>query len=238
MLLAPIICLLITAMVFAAESVDSQDELFAEYEQKGSTWDVPDPLFNFNYAMYQVNDKLYFWVLKPVAQGYNKILPQPVRQGVKNVFYHIGFPIRFVNCLLQGKFHKATTEVEIFLINTTAGVCGIGKPAQNRYGKINSDETLGQTFGAYAIKEGFYIVLPFLGPTTLRDVIGSAGDYFLDPSNYIEPWKVSYSVSLLDTINSTSFRIGDYEALKEASLDHYTAMKDGYIQLQRLRIDD
>ena len=93
-----------------------------------------------------------------------------------------------------------------------------------------SDEDLGQTLGALSIGNGFYLVLPVLGPSTFRDAIGMAGDWFITPVNYVEPWEVNLGVTVIDKINRISFRIGDYEALKEASPDPYVALRNAYIQ--------
>jgi phospholipid-binding lipoprotein MlaA len=98
-------------------------------------------------------------------------------------------------------------------------------------------EDLGQTLGTYGIKEGFYLVLPVLGPSTLRDAIGMAGDYFvLDPIDYVSPWELELGLDVLDIINRTSFRIGDYESMKKAALDPYAAIRDAYIQNRRMQV--
>ena len=100
------------------------------------------------------------------------------------------------------------------------------------------EEDLGQTLGTYHIGDGFYLVLPVLGPTTLRDAVGRVGDIFANPLYYVEPWELSWGLTGLAKLNTTSFHIGDYEALKEASLDPYVAIRNAYIQNRRSMIKE
>lgn len=215
---------------------DSDDDLFDDFEDSTQSQVIADPLYYFNYAMYSFNDFLYFAALKPLATGYKAITPTIVRTGVFNFFHNLLFPVRFVNNLLQGKIRDAGTEVEIFLINTTIGVVGFAQVAQNEFDLYTSNEDLGQTLGSYSIGNGFYLVLPILGPSSLRDTVGLVGDYFLTPVNYVEPDYLKYGIKTFDVINATSFRIGDYEALKKASFDPYIALKDAYIQNRKKKI--
>jgi len=204
------------------------NELYAEAE--AGVVHVADPIEPFNRAMYHFNDKFYFWILKPVAQGYKFLVPTPLRTGVKNFFYNLITPVRMVNCILQGKFYSAGTEFTRFVINSTVGMLGFVDPAQNYPMLKAKEEDLGQTFGNYGIGNGFYIVWPFLGPSTLRDTVGMAGDLFLNPVNYVRPAEAALGITAYEKVNTTSFYIGDYEAIKEASLDPYSAIRNAYIQ--------
>ena len=198
---------------------------------------VADPFYYFNYAMYVVNDNLYYYVLKPVAKGYKTVMPTPARMGVRNFFHNLMFPIRFVNNLLQWKLEQASDEFGIFLVNSTAGILGFNQVAQKYLDMHTQKEDLGQTLGTYGIKEGVYLVLPILGPSTLRDAVGRAGDYFvLDPVSYVSAWELKLGLDVLDNINRTSFHIGDYESLKKAALDPYVAIRDAYIQNRRMQV--
>ncbi len=211
--------------------IEDDGDLFEEYDQEETApKDVADPLYGFNYAMYSLNDVLYFYALKPVAQGYKAVVPEPARKGIRNFFYNLMFPVRFVNSILQGKMDRAGDELGIFLTNSTVGILGFNRFAQTHLGLKNADEDLGQTFGSWGFGNGFYLVLPILGPTTLRDGLGGVGDYFITPLNYAEPWELYWGATGLDKVNKTSFRIGDYEALKEAALDPYAAIRNAYIQ--------
>lgn len=197
---------------------------------------VADPLEKFNRAVFFFNDKLYFWVLKPVTIGYRAVLPQPARIGIKNFLTNAAAPVRIVNNVLQGKGQAAEAEWAKFLYNTTVGVFGFGNPA-GRNSALNPDEEdLGQTLAAYGIGDGFYIMWPLLGASTLRDTAGMAGDRFINPVAYLEPLEASLAVSGTQQINNLSFRIGDYESLKKAALDPYESFRNGYIQLRQSKI--
>ncbi len=238
------------------ESAESQEEVlfdpfddgledpFEEGQPMMET--VSDPIVGFNRAMFVVNDKLYFWVLKPVASGYKVVVPTPVRLGVKNFFFNLLMPVRLVNCLLQGKFKAAEGEFGRFAVNSIIGVGGIFNPAGD-YPELNPpEEDMGQTFGHYGAGNGFYIVWPVLGPSTLRDTVGGLGDWVLNPFSFMKLVDLDAGVLTSDvtsvvvygvrTVNDTSFRIGDYEALKNAALDPYEAFRNGYIQNRNSKI--
>ena len=224
---------------------DEFEKKFAEYTEEEDT--VSDPLYYFNYLMYSFNDIFYFALLKPIATGYKTVVPTEIRTGVANFFYNTAFPVRFLNNILQGKIKNAGTEAQIFLINSTLGILGFVKVAQENFGLKNSNEDLGQTLGKYSLGNGFYLVWPILGPSTLRDTFGRIGDTFLNPVNYIEPlspvdyidpWKLAFGINSFEVINETSFRLGDYEALKKASFDPYIAIRDFYIKSRAKKIEE
>ena len=123
-------------------------------------------------------------------------------------------------------------------MNTTVGVLGFGNPAR-KYPSLNpNEEDMGQAFGRWGIGNGFYIVWPVFGPSTARDSVGMVGDLFLDPVFYVEPTAAAMGIRTFDTVNNTSFRIGDYEAFKEASIDPYVAMRNGYIQAREKQVKE
>jgi len=212
-------------------------EFFGE-DTKEEVVKVADPLSPWNRAMFHFNDKLYFWLLKPLSRGYRAVIPTPVRSGVKNFFRNITMPIRMVSCLLQGKGRAASAELSRFLINSTVGVFGFGNPAKRWPELSPSEEDLGQTLGRYGIGNGFYIVWPVLGPSTLRDSVGMVGEWFLDPVSYVHPTEAYLEIWTLDKVNETSFRIGDYESLKEAAIDPYVAFRNAYIQYRKKKVEE
>jgi len=208
---------------------DSDFDLLEE-ELESRFVEVADPLKPWNRMMFHVNDVLYFWVVKPVAQTYRDITPEPARLGIRNFFDNAGTPARYVNCLLQGKNAAADTELRRFAINTTAGVLGFGDPALDQYGLKPVDEDLGQTLADWGLGDGFYIVWPLFGPSTARDSLGRLGDQFLSPLRYVEPMELSIGISVVGFTNASSFQIGRYEVFKAAAVDPYIAMRESYIQ--------
>lgn len=213
-----------------------EDDLDSWNDEEEDVASIADPLEWFNRAMFHFTDKLYFWILKPVALGYRAVTPQKMRIGVDNFFTNLGAPIRLANCILQGKTESAEAELAKFLYNSTIGVLGFGNPAK-QHPKLNPDpEDFGQTLATYGIGDGFYIFWPILGPSTLRDSFGRVGDYFLSPPNYVDPIELSTAIDAYNRVNTTSLRIGDYESFKKAALDPYEALRNGYIQLRQSRI--
>jgi len=219
-------------------SLENDLDVFSDEETEEEAVQVADPLQLWNRAMFHVNDKLYFWLLKPVSRGYKAVIPTPVRRGVRNFFHNITAPIRMVSALLQGKGRKASAELTSFLVNSTVGVLGFVNPAKRWPELSPSEEDLGQALATYGICDGFYIVWPVLGPSTLRDSVGMVGDWFLDPVSYVEPFEAYLGVWTLENVNDTSFRIGDYESLKEAAIDPYIALRNIYIQNRKKKIGD
>jgi len=192
---------------------------------------VADPLEPFNRAMHEFNDKLYFWALKPVAQGYKAVVPEPARIGVKNFFSNLGFPARFLSCLLQADFSGAATEAGRFAINTIWGIGGLLDPSSGREIDLQIQDTdLGETLGVYGVGQGFYLVWPVFGPSSPRDTVGLVGERLLDPPTYLSPWYAGTAVGVFEQVNATSLRIGDYESLKNAAIYPYVAFRDAYIQ--------
>jgi phospholipid-binding lipoprotein MlaA len=215
---------------------DKLDEFDDEFEEEKV--EVSDPLEPWNRAMFHFNDKLYFWILKPIARGYKAVIPKPARVCVKNFFHNLTTPIRLVNSLLQGKVGAAGAEFGRFVFNSTVGILGFGNPARH-YPILNPvDEDLGQTLGNYGLGNGPYIVWPILGPSTLRDSIGLAGDWFLNPVSYVEPTEASLGIKGYEIVNETSLRIGEYESIKKASLEPYVAIRDGYIQYRTKKVEE
>jgi phospholipid-binding lipoprotein MlaA len=214
------------------DNLDYDDDTFKE-----ERIEIADPIEPLNRAMYHFNDKLYFWALKPVAQGYKAVVPEPARISVKNFFFNLGFPVRFLSCLLQADFSGAASEFGRFGINTIWGVGGLLDPSSGKELDLQKQDTdLGQTLGVYGVGHGFYIVWPLLGPSSPRDSVDIAGDYFMYPVSYVYPWYAGMGVRSYEIVNSTSLRIGDYESLQEAAIDPYVAVRDAYIQYRLKKV--
>jgi phospholipid-binding lipoprotein MlaA len=157
---------------------------------------------------------------------------------IGNFFKNLTTPARFVNCLFQGKGPEADRELRRFGINTTAGVLGFGDPAHDRWGLEPAQEDLGQTLAVYGFGDGFYVVWPLLGPSTLRDSVGMVGDAFLNPVRYVKPAETSIGISAVDATNKGSFHIGEYEVFKSAAVEPYVAMRGAYIQYRSKQIKE
>ena len=213
-----------------AEDDDEYDD-DDEYADEEDVELIPDPFIEMNTGFYHFNDKMYFWVLKPVSRGYGFIIPEELRVAIRNVFYNVRFPVRFINCLLQGKVRKSGAEFGQFFINTTVGFAGLANVAANYPELQPSKEDLGQTFAVWGFDNGAYITIPFLGPSSLRDGLGRLGDIFIDPIWWVpvDFW-TSVAIRAGEAVNDTSLRIGEYEALKEAALDPYVMIRNAYVQ--------
>lgn len=199
---------------------------------------IPDPLEPMNRAFFVFNDRVYFWFFKPVATGYNMVVPEVARVSIRNFFTNLTMPIRAVSCLLQGKFEGFGIELTRFVVNTTAGFLGFQDVARQALNFQIQDEDLGQVFAFYGIGSGFYLNLPFLGASSLRDTAGWVGGLFLNPLDFIvEDFWYNVGFRGYDILNKTSLRIGEYEALKKAALDPYVSMRDAYYQYRLNQIE-
>jgi len=218
------------------DTLETFDEDFdlLEDELEEQAIEIADPLEGFNRVMYSFNDVFYVYV----GGTYKAVVPEPARLGIRNFFYNIATPVRFVNCLLQGKGNDAGKELDRFVINTTIGVLGFGDPARDKYGLELKDEDLGQTLAVYGVGDGFYLVLPLAGPSTLRDGGGKVGDLFLRPFFYLDSTGAKVAIYSVRQVNVSSFYIEDYEALKTSAIDPYIAMREAYIQYRKKKIQE
>lgn len=216
-----------------ADGNENLDEFFEQ-------GDVSDPFEPMNRVFFEVNDKLYFWILKPVNTAYTKVVPLDFRQCFGNFFDNIASPVWMVNNLLQGKFAGAGIDLSRFLINSTVGVLGLGDPALQSFGIKPRPEDFGQTLGAWGVGEGPYLYLPLIGPLTLRDSVGFAGDALSHPVTYIGNTtyldRLAYYTA--DKVNLMSLHPGLYEEMKRYSLDPYISMRQVYIEYRRNRVLD
>ena len=212
-----------------AASSESDEDYGDEYDKENAKIEIADPLKKFNKCMYVFNDRLYLWVVNPVAKGYAKIVPEKARVCVMNFFNNLYSPIYLVNSLLQGKFSKSGKVLSRFCINTTLGFLGLFDPAKNEFKIDFVDSDFGLTLGNYGVKNGMYLVLPFFGPSTLRDGTGMLFDYFLNPLRFLETNEM-YVASSYKAVNTVSLHLGDYETIKNSAIDPYESFKNIYLQ--------
>ncbi len=229
--------------VFAAENTEKGPDPNAvsegTYEDFGDFEDDPfsdekanvqiaDPIEPFNRASFWFNDKLYFYLLKPVARVY-RVVPEQGRTSVSNFFSNLATPIRFANCLLQFKLKDAGKELGRLALNTTVGMAGLLDPAKS-LGLKKKKEDFGQTLGHYGAGQGFYLVIPFLGPSSLRDGAGLVVDSFLEPMRYYLEFPERIGAKAYETVNTISLDKDTYESIKKDSLDPYLFIRNAYSQ--------
>jgi phospholipid-binding lipoprotein MlaA len=234
------------------------DEPFDPFAKPGEeSIEEYDPWEPLNTKVFEFNRQVDRWVLKPVAKGYNMVVPNPVQIGISNLFYHFRFPQRFLNNIFQGKMRGAGIEVGRFLVNSTFGFAGFADAATEMDIKTPEEDT-GQTLGYYGVKPGPYLVLPLLQPFTVRDFIGFVGDIFLNPINWlvapiIEVNNVPSLIAhknrttttivqiggrVFEIVNDRSLNLEKFQGVEEATLDLYTAVRNAYLQKRAKAIQE
>jgi len=193
-----------------------------------------DPWEGFNRTMFGFNKFADTYLLKPVAKGYDWVTPDPVDDGVSNVFDNLGETKNFLNDVLQFKFADAGTDVMRFVINSTVGVLGIFDVASG-WGFDRNEEDFGQTLAAWGIGSGPYVVLPFLGPTTVRDGIGLFPDHYSVPQAYIDHDETRWSVYIVDAVDTRADLLSAEELIQG---DEYSFIRDVYLQRREFLVTD
>ncbi len=196
-----------------------------------------DPIEGFNRAMFGFNEGLDKVVIKPVATGYEAVLPSPIQTGVSNFFSNIGDLMTGVNNLLQGKPAQAASDAGRVLANTTMGFLGIIDVASSM-GMEKHEEDFGQTFGRWGLTDGAYVVLPFFGPRTARDTIGLVFDVYADPLSNVDHVPSRNSLIALRIVSNRAELLKADKIIEEAALDKYSYVRDAYLQRRRSLIHD
>lgn len=202
-----------------------------------TTGDPRDPLESVNRGIYHFNDGVDTMLVKPLAEVYRGVIPQLVRTGVNNVFSNLNDVIVALNNLLQGKFDAALSDIARLMINTTVGLLGIFDIATEA-GLEKHDEDFGQTLGYWGVGDGAYLVLPFLGPRTVRDTAGLIVDIKTDPVTYIDPTRDRNATLGLRLVAQRERLLGASKVLEVAALDEYAFVRDAYLQRRRNLIYD
>jgi len=196
-----------------------------------------DPLEYFNRGVYTFNENADEYVLEPVARGYQFVTPETVDKGVTNFFSNLDDVVVFVNDLLQLKFNQAFSDAGRVVVNSTVGVLGFMDMATDM-GMPKHNEDFGQTLGAYGVGTGPYIVLPILGPSTLRDTLGLFADSFVDPVQQINDSDTMWSAIVLEGVDLRADLISTKKILDQASLDPYEFLRSGYFQRREYLVFD
>lgn len=252
----------------AIQMAEFEDELSSDGQEKETEFFDPfdesdhtqvkdyDPLEPVNSAVFEFNYRLDKYVVKPAAQVYNFFIPPDVQQSFSNVFQNIRFVPRLFNNLFQAKFQGAGIELSRFLINSTLGVGGLFDPAKIMFKLETPQEDLGQTLGSYGVGPGPFLMIPFLGPFTLRDGIGYIGDSFLDPFNWLvlpfieiadAPRLVQHDPTIAfsrlgmvagETVNLRAITLEKFQGVEDGTLDLYGAVRNAYLQQRRKAIQE
>ncbi|MEM6832285.1 MAG: VacJ family lipoprotein [Sphingomonadales bacterium] len=192
-----------------------------------------DPLEPWNRFVWKANLKVDKYTLKPLAKGYRAITPEPFRMGIRNAYDNITEPWSFINNILQGQFGRAGRNLGRLIINSTVGIAGLFDAATD-LGVPSADEDLGQTFAKWGIGEGPFLMVPFLGPSNPRDLVGFAGQSYADPVGFALRREASTWTNIGVTAGGFLVQreqvLDQFDSLVEESQDSYAAIRSGYRQ--------
>ncbi len=231
------------------EDASSEDLTYDPFEES-DTEEIEeyDPWESFNLWMFSFNYNFDKYLFKHIAKGYNFIVPDDLQQSIFNAFQNLGYTPRFLNNIFQGKWKGAGIETGRFVINSTLGVGGLFDPATVMFNLETPIEDFGQTLGSYGTSPGPYLVVPFLGPYTLRDAFGYTIDLFLNPINWfvfpiiktdvipqlvtndLEIALAQFGLRSWNLINLRSINLERFDTVEEGTLDLYGAVRNGYLQ--------
>jgi len=199
--------------------------------------DVNDPFESYNRVMHAFNDKVDTYALKPIAQGYDTVMPTPVQKGVTNFFSNLNDISVVINDILQFKFMQAFDDTSRFAINSTVGVLGLMDVASD-WGYKKNNEDFGQTLGAWGAGPGPYLVLPIFGPRDIRDTIGLVGDQFTDPVSYVKGPDARNPVTATRVVDDRANLLKAEKVLDQAAIDEYIYLRDAYLQRRQNLVYD
>lgn len=197
-----------------------------------------DPLESMNRGIFSFDQKVDRYLVKPSAQAYVDVVPEPARNGMHNFLTNLDLPVTFANDVLQGEVDRAGQTFGRFTINSTIGVGGILDLA-TPMGIPYHSEDFGQTLAVYGVPEGSYLVLPFFGPDPPRDLAGQVADVFLDPFTYVklrEHGWYSFGRAYFSLLDLRSRNLGTLEGIERSSVDYYASVRSLYRQLRNNEI--
>jgi phospholipid-binding lipoprotein MlaA len=206
-------------------------------ESRGGPGQRLDPWENWNRKVFNFNEDVDKAVLKPVATVYSDVVPQPVRRSVSNFFSNFADAWSAINNMLQGKFEAGFEDATRVGANTLFGLFGILDVA-SEMGLDHHYEDFGQTLGRYGVGAGAYVVLPILGPSTVRDAAAQPLDRLASPPAFFEGTKTQIGFSLLQIVNTRASLLGATRVIDDISLDKYTFVRDAYLQRRRSLVFD
>jgi phospholipid-binding lipoprotein MlaA len=198
--------------------------------------DPRDPWERFNRASFKLNDSLDRAVLRPTARAYVKVTPRVIRTGISNFFSNLETVTTLVNNALQGKGRAVGQDTARLLLNSTIGLGGLFDPA-SAAGIENNDEDFGQTLGAWGVKSGPYLMVPFLGPSTLRDTLARVPDQYTDPVHYLEDDSTRFLITAVEVIDLRAGLLSLDRQLEE-SFDRYAFVRNAWLQRREYKVMD
>jgi len=232
-----LVMVLAGVLIYGAQATPTQAQ-----QQQDSGTQIEDPWEPFNQSMFTFNLKLDEYVLRPVATAYDSVMPDGAQRGVQRFFKNLGIAERLANNLFQGKIDGAGREVGRFLVNTTLGCAGFLDVADAAFGWKESPEDFGQTLAVYGAGNGPYLVLPFYGPSTVRDTAGLVVDGALNPMNYllstVQVIAIKGGTTVANAVNTRSMYLELFQDVDRYSLDLYGAVQDGYMQRREQAIKE
>lgn len=199
----------------------------------------PDPrdrFERFNRSVFEFNQGVDKHIAQPVARAYVKVAPAPVRAGVSNFFANLGYPVVIVNDLLQAKPQPFVKDTTRFAVNTTIGIVGLFDPA-TRLGLESNVEDFGQTLGYWGMGTGPYLMLPLLGPSSARDLVGRVGDYFSSPTTYLDDQSLKWGLRGGDLVDKRAAVLDATDVMNRA-FDPYKFMRNAYLQRRQFQVYD
>ena len=196
-----------------------------------------DPLESYNRMMFSFNETVDSALLKPLAETYKAITPEIVDESITNFFGNLGDVITVANDLLQFKFEQAANDTARVMLNSTFGLLGLFDVA-SAWGIPKNQEDFGQTLGVWGLGEGYYIVLPLLGPSSTRDVWRLPVDYLFNPVTYVDPATDRWIMRGIDLLDTRADLFRAERALGDAALDPYTFQREAYLQRRRSLVFD
>ncbi len=189
-----------------------------------------------NRTVFKFNTAVDHAVLRPVARGYVKVTPQPVRRGISNFLANLDYPVTIVNDYLQGKVRDGSRDVARFAVNTVIGAGGFFDPA-TRWGLERHDEDFGQTLGKWGLPPGPFLMIPLLGASTVRDAPAKLVDRFVTPSSYFNDPPVTLGLVGMGVVNTRAGLL-DTDALVDSAYDPYAFVRDAWLQRREFKVRD
>lgn len=232
---AATMAVLVLGLSFAGEAWAQYEDLrdddeFDLYEDYYGGDQIRDPWEPMNRGIYRFNEAFDTVLMRPIAKTYVFVVPEFGRQRVTNVVTNLSEPVNMLNGFLQGSPERGFTSMWRFIINSTLGVAGLFDFAGYNFGLTLKDEDFGQTMGVYGVRSGPYLVLPFLGPSSIRDAFGRIVDWFSNPFNYVDSDEFVYGRVAVTMVDARARNLELLDEIQRTSVDPYATIRSAYAQ--------